>query len=159
MEYIVKGVPYIAQKTGQTCWNAAYKMMLAYKKKSQSAADKLPNDKEMRKRGIYDSEFADCRDKLGLASFTYTALLSAAVIKEKLEMFGPIWVSGRYCGSRNKHIVVLVGISVPLVGEDKVLINDPYSGYSTSLNKARWIPLERFTERINRVTYSCQHWR
>lgn len=158
MEFTVKNVPYMAQKTGATCWNAAYKMMLAYKGKDQKAADKLPNDKEMRKRGIYDSEFAQCRNKLGMTSSTYTAFLSAKQIEEKLRMYGPIWVSGRYCESNFKHIVVLIGIRVPLVGKDEVLINDPYSGFATSLNKARWIPLERFVKKINRVAFSCQHW-
>ena len=158
MEYIVKNVPYIAQKTKQTCWCAGYKMMLAYKGKPKSAADNLPEDAEMRKRGIRDSEFARCRNHLGLTSSTFTAFLSPEKIKDKLDMYGPIWVSGRYCESSYKHIVVLVGVRVPVWGEDEVLINDPWSGFTTSLNKARWIPFKRFVERINKVAFSCQHW-
>jgi hypothetical protein len=134
-------------------------MMLKHKGKSQSIADSLPNDTEMRKRGIYDSEFARCRNAVGLTSSTYTAFLSAAAIEEKLKMYGPIWVSGRYCESSYKHIVVVVGVKSPLAFfRDEVLINDPYSGFTTSLNKARWIPLERFVERINKVAFACQHW-
>lgn len=159
MEYIVNNVPYIAQPTKTTCWNAAYKMMLAYKGKSKSPADSLPNDAEMRKRGILDSEFCRCRNKLGLTSSTYTAFLTAEAIKEKLAMYGPIWVSGKYCESSYKHIVVLVGVkSPPILFQDEVLINDPYSGFATSLNRARWIPLKRFVDRINKVAFSCQHW-
>jgi len=59
MEYIIE-VPYIAQETNATCWNAAYKMMLKYKNKPVSGADSLPNDAQMRERGILDPEFPVC---------------------------------------------------------------------------------------------------
>ena len=158
MEYIVENVPYIAQKTATTCWNAAYKMMLAYKGKSKRKADRLPRDKQMRKRGILDSEFASCRNAIGLTSTVYTAFSSAEKIKERLEMYGPIWVSGKYCGSQYKHIIVLIGVKSPILSRDEVLINDPYSGFSTSLNRSRWIPLSRFIKKINKASFSCQHW-
>ncbi|MCA9127720.1 MAG: C39 family peptidase [Planctomycetales bacterium] len=158
MEYLVEGVPYIAQPTATTCWNAAYKMMLKYKGKSELAADSLPNDEQMRKRGILDAEFVACRQKIGLTSSTYKAFLTADDIKTKLQTYGPIWVSGTYCESAYKHIVVLRGVRSPWIGDDEVYINDPYSGFKYGLDKPRWFPLDKFVSKINKVDFCCQHW-
>lgn len=157
-DYYVEGVPYIAQATGETCWNAAYKMMLKYKKLSDSVADTLPNDSAMRTRGILDSEFAICRNALNLSSSTYKGFLTLDNVYDKLKSYGPIWVSGEYCESSFKHIVVLRGISNPIFGEAEVCINDPYSGFKHGWSKPRWIPFSRFIDRINKVNYACQHW-
>lgn len=158
MEYIVQNVPYIAQPTGATCWNAAYKMMLKYRGKSESLADSLPNDALMRERGILDREFALCRQNLGLSSSTHTGFQTVDAIKTKLEMYGPIWVSGDYCEGRYKHILILRGIKDPLIGDAEVYVNDPYSGFRYGLIQPRWLNFKRFVERMNKVPFACQHW-
>ncbi len=157
---VTKTVKYIAQETEATCWKAAYKMMLNYKsgEQAESKANNLPNDAQMRERGILDSEFPACRGALGLSSSTYKAFLTADGIKEKLETYGPIWVSGDYCEGKYKHIVILCGIRDHWVDETEVMINDPWSGFKHGLNKPRWIPLSRFTDRMNKVSFACQHW-
>ncbi|MBI4910710.1 MAG: hypothetical protein HY820_44260 [Acidobacteria bacterium] len=156
MEYTVN-VPYVAQKEIPTCWNAAYRMMLMYKGKDPSAADQLPNDKQMRDRGILDSEFLACRNKLGMTSSTYKAFATADQIEEKLKFYGAIWVSGTYCEG-HKHILILRGIKRPLIGSDEVLVNDPWSGFKYGLTKPRWIDLNTFVQKMNPVVGACQHW-
>ncbi len=156
MEYKIE-VPYVAQKDIPTCWNAAYKMMLLYKGKDPTAADRLPNDKQMRDRGILDSEFMACRNQLGLSSSTYTAFASAEQIEEKLKSYGPIWVSGTYCEG-HKHILVVRGVRSPFIGADEVWVNDPWSGFKFGLVQPRWIDLKNFVQRMNPVTAACQHW-
>ena len=54
-------VDYIKQETPTTCWNAGYKMMLRWTCMYESMADKLPNDKQMRERGILDGQKDDSR--------------------------------------------------------------------------------------------------
>ncbi|MCC6366100.1 MAG: C39 family peptidase [Bryobacterales bacterium] len=157
MEYIIE-VPYIAQETNATCWNAAYKMMLKYKNKPVSAADSLPNDAQMRERGILDPEFPVCRGALGLSSSTYKGFATVDDIKYKLETYGPIWVSGNYCEGRYKHIVVLRGVRDPWIGDAEVCVNDPYSGFRYGLIKPRWIALDTFVKKMNSAAFSCQHW-
>jgi hypothetical protein len=158
MEYIIPDVPYIAQDTNATCWNAAYKMMLKYRKKPEAAADSLPNDALMRERGILDPEFPGCRAVLGLTSSTYKGFLNADDIAEKLKFYGPIWVSGDYCEARFKHIIVLRGVKNPLIGDAEVYVNDPYTGFRYGLSKPRWISLDTFINKINTASFSCQHW-
>ena len=157
-DYYVDDVPYFAQETSTTCWNAAYKMMLKYKDKPTSYSEVLPNHVQMRSRGILDSEFASCRDSLGLSSSTYKGLLTLDGIRDKLEMYGPIWVSGQYCESSFKHIVVLRGVRDPWYCEAEVCINDPYSGFVGAKSEPRWIPFKRFVAKINAVQCACQHW-
>jgi len=158
MEYIVENVPYIGQKDGATCWNAAYRMMLKWKSKDESAADRLPNDAQMRERGILDQEFAACRGAVGLISSTYTGFQTADDIKSKLESYGPIWVSGDYCEGKYKHIVILRGVRDPFIGDAEVYLNDPYSAFRYGLAKPRWMPLKTFVSKLNKVPYACQHW-
>lgn len=158
MEYIVPDVPYIQQPDEATCWMAAYKMMLKYKGKSESAAESLPNHKMMRERGILDGEFLQCRSALGLISSVYTGFQSIDDIESKLKSYGPIWVSGRYCDGRYKHIVVLRGIRKQFLSDPEVYLNDPWSGFRYGLAKPRWLSLKSFTEKMNQSSYSCQHW-
>jgi ABC-type bacteriocin/lantibiotic exporter with double-glycine peptidase domain len=158
MEYVIEGVPYIAQPTNATCWLASYQMMLAYKGKETSRAESLPNDIKMRERGILNGEFPICREALGMTSSTFKGFQSVDSIRLKLELYGPIWVSGNYCDGTFKHIVVLIGIKDPWIGDASVCINDPYSGYKYGLSKSRWIPLDRFVKKMNQVAFACQHW-
>jgi hypothetical protein len=158
MEYIVPDVPYIGQPDEATCWNAAYKMMLKYKGKNVTTADSLPNDKMMRERGILDGEFLACRSALGLCSSTYKGFQTVEDIASKLKSYGPIWVSGRYCDGKYKHIVVLRGIKDPLFGDAEVYLNDPWSAFRYGLAKPRWLSLKSFTSKMNDAAYSCQHW-
>lgn len=156
MEFTLTNVPYIAQQDDQTCWNAAYKMMLRYKDKSgnsDGAADSLPNVAQMRERGILDAEFPYCRNKLGLCSSTYKGFLETEDIIWKLKAYGPIWVSGDYCEKMFKHIIVVTGAN-----DDEVICNDPYSGFRYGLVTPRKIPMRQFVSKINRVEFSCQHW-
>ena len=158
MEYIVPDVPYIGQKTPATCWNAAYKMMLKWKRREESNADSLPNEAAMRERGILDSEFLLCREKLGLTSSVASGFQTAEDIETKLNMYGPIWVSGDYCEGKYKHILILRGVRDPWVGAAEVFVNDPYSQFRYGLPHARWIDLKLFAKRMNKVHFSCQHW-
>lgn len=155
-DHIVKNVPYIAQTTYETCWLAAYKMMLAWKNKPQDMAERLPNHETMRNNGILDSQFLICRSALGLMSSTYTGFKDADAIEGKLQSYGPIWVSGTYAKG-HKHIVVLYGIRGSGNGAE-VLINDPATGMNISKPKPDWWPISWFANRLNPVAYSCQHW-
>lgn len=157
MEYIVNNVPYISQGAVETCWNAAYKMMLKYKGRDESAADRLPNDQKMRERGILDGEFHACRDALGLTSSVYTGFQTVDDLKYKLESYGPIWVSGFYCEG-HKHIWIVRGVKDPLIGEAEVYINDPWSGFKYGLAKPRWVSFKTFKDKMNPVSFACQHW-
>lgn len=155
-DYIVKNVPYIAQTTYETCWLAAYKMMLAWKGKPQTLAEKLPDHQIMRVNGIMDSQFLACRQALGLCSSTYTGFRDADAIEGKLKSYGPIWVSGTYAKG-HKHIVVLYGVRGS--GNDaQVLIHDPATGMSIANPKPDWWPIGWFANRLNPVPYACQHW-
>ena len=154
-DYIVKEVPYIAQSTYETCWLAAYKMMLAWKRRPLDQAERLPNNETMRRDGILDSQFLSCRTALGLMSSTYTGFKEADAIEGKLQSCGPIWVSGTYAKG-HKHIVVLYGVRGS--GKDaEVLINDPQTGMSISKPKPDWWPIGWFTHRLNPVPFACQH--
>lgn len=157
MEYIVEDVPYIQQPDQITCWNACYKMMLKYKQKAETDADNLPNDAEMRTRGILDSEFATCRNKLGLSSTTYKALMTPEGLKEKLETYGPIWCSG-FWADTHKHIVVVRGVRTNWTSDPEVYVNDPYRGLSGAKGRPSWWTWSRFEKLINPVSYACQHW-
>ena len=86
-------VDYIKQETPTTCWNAGYKMMLRWTCMYESMADNLPNDKQMRDRGILDVEFLTCRRKLGLQSANYEDLGTPDGLAKILEEHGPIWVA------------------------------------------------------------------
>ncbi|MCZ2154260.1 MAG: hypothetical protein LC114_10255 [Bryobacterales bacterium] len=162
MEYIVD-VPYIQQPDQRTCWNAGYKMMLAYKGKDQSLADNLPNDALMRERGILDTEFPVCRDKLGLTSSIYTAFNDPKVLKDKLKWYGPIWVSGFYCDDY-KHIIVVRGIRIPWYSDEddvtnwQVYVNDPYRSLAGAHGRPAWWSFTRFANKMNKVPFACQHW-
>ena len=78
-------VTYIAQPDERTCWNASYKMMLDYRSMGRwnSKADNLPNDAQMRARGIYNSELRGCRDGLLFSSTNHKAFLTADSILRK----------------------------------------------------------------------------
>lgn len=162
VEYIVD-VPYLKQPDQRTCWNACYKMMLAYKGKDQSAADSLPNDAKMRDRGILDSEFSTCRDKLGLTSSMYKAFQTPQSLRERLEWYGPIWVSGFYCDD-NKHVIVVRGIQIPWYSSSsdisnwQVYVNDPYRALTGADGKPAWWSFSRFARKLNEVPFACQHW-
>jgi hypothetical protein len=157
-DYEVDYVKYFSQEEETTCWEAAYKMMLYYKNKAESNVLFLPNREKMRERGILDSEFVRCRNNLGLCSSSFTGFLSREDIRSKLIMYGPIWVCGRYCASKYKHIVVLIGVRGSDDSSAQVCINDPWSAYCGGAPKERWIPFKSFTGNINRVPFSCQHW-
>ncbi len=155
-DYIVPNVPYIPQKTYETCWLAAYKMLLAWKGRPQEMAESLPNHQIMRRDGILDSQFLACRTALGLMSSTYTGFRDADAIEGKLQSYGPIWVSGTYAKG-HKHIVVLRGVRGS--GNDaEVLINDPQTGMNISNPKDDWWPISWFSNRLNPVAFACQHW-
>ena len=156
-EYIVSGVPYIAQTTYETCWLAAYKMMLAYKGKSQQLAEQLPNHKEMRVNGIMDSQLLGCRKALELSSSSYTGYKDPESVGWKLRNYGPLWVSGKFAKG-HKHIIVVYGIREPLFGEPELLIHDPQTGMSITNVKPEWIAHSWFANRLNPVPYACQHW-
>ncbi|MFZ4625530.1 MAG: papain-like cysteine protease family protein [Rhodoferax sp.] len=155
-DFIVKNVPYIAQTTYETCWLAAYKMMLAWKKRPQELAERLPNDAIMRQNGILDSQFLACRGALGLLSSSYTGFKDADAIEGKLQSYGPIWVSGTYAKG-HKHIVVLYGVRGS-GNSAEVLINNPETGMSITNPKPDWWPIGWFANRLNPVSFSCQHW-
>lgn len=121
-------------------------MMLKYKNKDEALAGRLPGDKEMRQRGT-----------LGLTSSTHKGFLTVTDLKSKLESYGPIWISGEYCGGK-KHIIVVRGVRDPWVGDPEVYINDPWSGFRYSLNNPRWISFKTFAGKINPVSFACQHW-
>lgn len=164
MEYIVD-VPYIQQPDQRTCWNASYKMMLKYKGKDESLADSLPNDAKMRERGILDSEFSTCRDKLGLTSSMFKVFKTPESLKERLEWYGPIWVSGYWAGENDhKHIVVIRGISIPWYASSsdlsnwKVYVNDPFRALAGGKGKPSWWSFTRFAYKLNEVPFCCQHW-
>jgi hypothetical protein len=155
-EYTVD-VDYLAQPDQKTCWNASYKMMLKYKKKVESLADSLPNDTEMRDRGILDSEFLSCRTSLGLSSTSYSCFKKAEDILAKLQTYGPIWVSGTYCDG-HKHIVVLRGVREGYFSKPEVYVNDPYRGMTGAAARPAWWSLSYFAANLNPVAYACQHW-
>lgn len=156
MEYTVD-VPYIAQPNQTVCWNASYKMMLKWKGKSESLADSLPNDAQMRQRGILDSEFFACRGALGLSSSVYTSFQTVEKLKEKLETYGPIWVSGFYCDG-HKHIVVVRGVRKGWLSDPEVYVNDPYRGLTGAQARPAWWSFSRFSNKMNPVPFACQHW-
>jgi hypothetical protein len=157
-EYIVNNVPYIAQETYETCWLAAYKMMLAWGNRSQDLAERLPNNESMRQDGIMDSQFLICRSALGLSSSVYTGFKTADAIEDKLKKYGPIWVSGTYAKG-HKHCVVLYGVRTSWGwGSAEVLIQDPATGMRINNPKPDWWPIGWFANRLNPVAYSCQHW-
>jgi hypothetical protein len=158
MEYTLSNITYIAQPDDKTCWLAAYKMMLKYKGKPEVAAETLPNDTDMRQRGILDGEFLQCRTALGLCSSTYKGFLTVSDIEGKLKSYGPIWVSGKYCAGKYKHIVVVCGVRDTLLDGQQVYIADPWSGYVGARSAPRWIDLSTFKTNINQVPFSCQHW-
>src|ERR1051325_7693950 len=113
MSFEVEG-PYIKQDTPRTCWNAAYKMMLRYAGKSESQADRLPRDAEMRDRGIYNVEFPICKISLGLKSCDSSVVSTPEDLEAQLYEFGPLWCAGYYCpdlstknGPDYKHVVVV----------------------------------------------------
>src|SRR5882672_1337996 len=111
IDELIINVNYIQQADPRTCWNAGYKMMLNYKYgvAGESRADNLPNDTAMRDRGIYDSEFATCRNAVGLSSTVYSGFKTASSVNDKLTMYGPIWCSG-FWADGHKHIIVLRGV-------------------------------------------------
>lgn len=155
-DYIVNNVPYIAQNTYETCWLAAYKMMLGYRSKAAELAERLPNHQAMRREGILDAQLPICRKALDLCSSTYTGFRDADDIESKLQKYGPIWVSGFYAKG-HKHIVVLRGVRGS--GSDaEVLVNDPQTGMNITTPKPEWWPLGWFANRLNPVPYACQHW-
>ena len=152
-------VKYIAQPDEKTCWNASYKMMLDYKSNGawNSKADHLPNDAQMRDRGIYDSEFSACRDNLKLSSTTYKAFLTADGVKEKLDMYGPIWFSG-FWAEGHKHIVVVRGVREGYISAPEVFVNDPIRALKGAAAQGTWWPYSKFLNNLNRVSFACQHW-
>lgn len=157
-EIVVADVPYFAQKTYETCWLAAYKMMLAWRGNSKDLADRLPNHQTMRRDGILDWQLPVCRKALGMSSSSYTGFTNAGDIGLKLENYGPIWISGFYADG-HKHVVVLYGVRGS-GSSAQVLINDPQSGMNLSYGdpKPAWWNLSWFAARLNAVPYACQHW-
>ncbi len=152
-------VKYIQQADPRTCWNAGYKMMLNYKGGAgwEPRADGLPNDTEMRDRGIYDSEFATCRNALGLSSSVYTGFKTASAINDKITMYGPIWCSG-FWADGHKHVIVLCGVREGYFSSAEVLVNDPGRGLAGAQGRSAWWSLGRFANHLNPVSYACQHW-
>lgn len=156
MEYIVQNVPFVAQATYETCWMAAYKMLLKWNGGAEILAETLPGDKLMRKDGIMDYQFLPCREALHLSSTTHRGLRTAEDIAAKLSFYGPIWVSGFYA-SGHKHIVVLRGVKGK--GTDgEVMVNDPARGTAGAALKPDWWPLGWFINRLNPVDFACQHY-
>ncbi len=157
MEYVVD-CPYIAQPDQTSCWNASYKMLLRYRGWDEGLADSLPEADKMHEDGIMDSQFHTCRDYIGLASTRYTYLKEFDNLKQVLEMYGPIWVSGFYAGG-HKHIVVLRGVRSPWYSSDQdVYINDPYRGITGAEARPAWWSFSYFKRNINPVAFACQHW-
>jgi hypothetical protein len=152
-------VKYMKQADQKTCWNASYKMMLNYKKgvAGESEADNLPNDTEMRDRGIYDSEFPTCRNALKMSSTVYSGFKTASGINDKLTMYGPIWCSG-FWADGHKHIVVLCGVREGYISAPEVFVNDPARALSGAQGRGAWWSLGKFANHLNPVPYACQHW-
>jgi ABC-type bacteriocin/lantibiotic exporter with double-glycine peptidase domain len=157
MEYIVEGVPYYQQPDQRTCWNASYKMILAYGCRKVGLADELPNNAKMRERGILDSEFPICRNALGLTSTRYTALKTVDGLKNALELYGPIWCSGFWCDGA-KHIVIVRGIREGVFSKPEVYVNDPYRAITGAEGRPSWWTFSRFSAYLNPVPFACQHW-
>lgn len=134
-------------------------MMLNYKRGAagESRADSLPNCAEMRDRGIYDSEFAECRNALGLTSSVYTGFKTASSINDKLTMYGPIWCSG-FWADGHRHIIVPRGVREGYFSSPEVFVNDPARGLSGAEGRGAWWSLGRFANRLNPVPFACQHW-
>jgi len=151
-------VKYIAQPDEKTCWNASYKMLLDWASSGawNSRADRLPNDRLMRDRGILDSEFATCRNALSLNSSTYTAFLTPKGVRDKINMYGPIWCSG-YWANGHKHVVVLRGIREGTFSAAEVFVNDPYRAFQGAAPVGTWWPFSKFVNNLNRVPFTCQH--
>jgi hypothetical protein len=104
-----------------------------------------------------DSEFYTCRAYIGLSSTRYTHLQTFGHLKDLLEMYGPIWVSGFYADG-HKHVVVLRGVREGWISDPEVYINDPYRGITGAEARPAWWSYSRFQKRINPVTFACQHW-
>jgi hypothetical protein len=157
-------VPYIKQEDPRWCWNAAYKMMLKYQGKAETLADGLPHDKEMRERGIYDSEFPTCKNWLGLRSVDPSRVSTAQALEAQLYEFGPLWCAGYYCpdlsvknGQDYKHVVVVTGVQTHWFGEAEVVVNDPYRGYIAQARPTTW-SWSRFWVNLLKVPHNCQFW-
>jgi Papain-like cysteine protease AvrRpt2 len=159
-------VPYIAQTTPTTCWNAGYKMMLRWTCMYESMADTLPNDKLMRQRGILDSDFAPCRMRLGMGSANWEDLSTPDGLAKQLEDHGPIWCAGFWATDFTlkdkpdfKHIVIIRGVKTHIIGDDEVYVNDPYRGYSGAAAAPSWWSWSRFWNKLHKVPQNCQYWK
>jgi Papain-like cysteine protease AvrRpt2 len=159
-------VDYIKQETPTTCWNAGYKMMLRWTCMYESMADNLPNDKQMRDRGILDGEFLTCRRRLGLQSANYEDLGTPDGLAKILEEHGPIWVAGYWATDFTmkgkpdfKHIVIIRGVKTHVFSEDEVYVNDPYRGYSGAAAAPSWWGWSRFWNKLHKVPDNCQYWK
>jgi hypothetical protein len=159
IDELIINVNYMQQADPRTCWNAGYKMMLNYKNgvAGESRADNLPNDTAMRDRGIYDSEFAACRNSLGLSSTVYTGFKTASSVNDKLAMYGPIWCSG-FWADGHKHIIVLRGVREGYTSSPEVFVNDPGRGLAGAEGRGAWWSFGRFANHLNPVSFACQHW-
>jgi hypothetical protein len=159
IDELTVNVKYISQPDAQTCWNASYKMMLNYKKgaSDEARADSLPNDSAMRSRGILDGEFSACRNALGLSSSVYTGFQTASAVKDKLEMYGPIWCSG-FWAEGHKHIIIVRGIREGYISAAEIFVNDPIRGYKGAEARGAWWPFTRYVNHLNPVPFACQHW-
>lgn len=147
-------VPYEGQATISTCWRACYRMLVGWKGKDRSIVDKLPNISKMLSRGILDSEFAACRDQLGLSSTRYTFFGTVSNVAHMVSTYGPIWVSGFYCNG-SKHIVLVTGVNVD---EKTIRVNDPWRSFTGAKGKPSWWGHGYFYKNINPVSFACQHW-
>jgi hypothetical protein len=145
---------YVGQSTKETCWRAAYEMLLRHKAGDPQKAFNLPNAAQMSTRGILDSEFATCAKELGLGGIRYTYFQAIENLEHALRNWGPIWVSGFYCEGA-KHVVCVKGIDVD---DEKVLVNDPWRSYTGAKGKAVQWSFSYFAKNINPVPWSCQLW-
>jgi hypothetical protein len=145
---------YVGQSTKETCWRAAYEMLLRYKGMDPKLADNLPNNSDMRTRGILDSEFAGCAKALGLGGIRYTYFKAIENLDWALRTCGPIWVSGFYCDGY-KHIVCVKGVDVD---DAKVLVNDPWRTFTGAKAKTVEWSFSYFANNLNPVPWACQLW-
>jgi hypothetical protein len=161
-EFTTKNTYYVGQVTKETCWAAAYETMIRHKGGDPAKVKTLPNYKEMCSRGILDGEFAACRDHIGLTSTRYTFFKDITNLEHSLRTHGPLWVSGFYCEG-HKHIVVIGGVRIDDTedqddDDNEILMFDPWRAYNGAKAEPKWFPYSYFRNKLNPVSYSCQHW-
>ena len=122
VDYIVMGVPLIAQTNEKGCWYASTQMLIQWRRGRFIPGDKIldpsedPIYREMHKKdeGLHTKEVVEYAKQLGLRILT-NKFHWADEICGMLKRYGPLWTT------TYKHVMVIVGVC----GED-LYVHDPY---------------------------------